>query len=144
MELRQRIRFNLPVTEMQAVQATIGRMWSSLETSRLVVADALERSGSENVYWDTGFSLTKYYVVEQALAMWRDAQRILGGAALLTDGPFERFMRDANCLVANAGTQLVLEIDLGVLAIDEVGRRETRPKETRDEVRAVGQPAPVR
>jgi alkylation response protein AidB-like acyl-CoA dehydrogenase len=120
-ELRERIRYDAPVTEMQAVQAAFGSMAVSLETTRLVVRDALARAGQcrHESYWDPGFAVAKYHAVEQALALGRTAQGILGGAAVFEADGFERELRGFQCLVANVGTQLVLQIDLGALVVAE-------------------------
>ena len=124
-ELCQRQRYRLPVTEMQAVQAAIGRMFVALETSSLVVAHALERVRCEghDSFWDTAIAISKYYVVNQALDVCRTAQQILGGASVFLESPYERYMRDFQCLVPLAGTQAILEVDLGILAIGEIERR---------------------
>jgi alkylation response protein AidB-like acyl-CoA dehydrogenase len=124
-ELSQRQRYRLPVTEMQAVQAAIGRMFVALETSSLVVANALERvrCAGHDRFWDTAIAVSKYYVVNQALDMCRTAQHILGGASVFLESPYERYMRDFQCLVPIAGTQAILEVDLGILAIGEIERR---------------------
>jgi len=124
-DVSRRERFRMPVSEMQAVQATLGRMAVAVETSRLVVQNALARvdSAGDVATWDVATALSKYWVVEQALALCRGAQRVLGGAAVFEGAPFERHLRDFNTLVANVGTQLVLEIDLGALAVAEIGSR---------------------
>jgi alkylation response protein AidB-like acyl-CoA dehydrogenase len=142
-ELQRRVRYGIPVAEMQAVQATFGRMAVALETTRLVVRSALARAGQcqHESYWDASFALAKYHAVEQALAFGRAAQNILGGAAVFESDGFERELRGFNCLVANAGTQLVLEIDLGVLAAAETGHRfdlNTDQQEKAHDLRSLG------
>jgi alkylation response protein AidB-like acyl-CoA dehydrogenase len=125
LEVRRRVRYGLPIVEMQAVQAALGRMAVSLETTRLVVHHALERAARDEheACWEPSTVLSKYFSVEQALTLCREAQRVLGGDAVACDAPFERDMRAFQSFVANQGTQLVLEVDLGVLVADEVGRR---------------------
>ena len=66
--------------------------------------------------------MSKYFTVEQALVMCREAPRILGGEAVVGEGAFERDMRAFQCFAANQGTQLVLEVDMGILAAAEVPR----------------------
>jgi alkylation response protein AidB-like acyl-CoA dehydrogenase len=129
-ELAQRIRYGLPLTEMQTVQAAVGRMYAGLETSRLVLHGVLERIGQglHDPLWDAPLALTKYHVIHQALAMSRTLQDILGGAAVLEAAAYERPIRDLACLNAIAGTLLTLEVDLGVLTIGDVElRRRARP-----------------
>lgn len=127
-ELSQRIRYGLPVTEMQGVQAAIGRMVVAIESSRLVVASALERIAAEahDPYWDPPLALTKLHVVEQALAVARTLQDILGGVAVFEAGPYERTIRDLMCLNPIAGTMATLQVDLGIRAITEIEQRRRR------------------
>jgi alkylation response protein AidB-like acyl-CoA dehydrogenase len=124
-ELSHRIRYGLPVTEMQAVQATIGRMVVAVESSRLVVANALDHIAAEahDPHWDPPLALTKLHVVEQALVVCRALQDVLGGAAVFEDGPYERTIRDLSCLNPIAGTLATLQVDLGIRAISEIERR---------------------
>jgi acyl-CoA dehydrogenase len=124
-ELGQRIRYGLPVTEMQTVQAAIGRMVVGLESSLLVVAGALERIATEShdPYWDPPLAITKLHVVEQALALSRTLQDILGGVAVFEAGPYERTIRDLSCLNPIAGTLATLQVDLGIQAIAQIEQR---------------------
>jgi acyl-CoA dehydrogenase len=130
-ELSQRIRYGLPVTEMQTVQAAIGRMVVGLESSRLVIANALERVATEahDPYWDPPLAITKLHVIEQALAMSRTLQDILGGIAVLEAGPYERTLRDLACLNPIAGTMATLQVDLGIHAIAQIEQRLRASKE---------------
>jgi alkylation response protein AidB-like acyl-CoA dehydrogenase len=127
-ELAHRIRYKLPLTEMQTVQAAIGRMYVSLETSRLVVEGALDHvdQGGCDPLWDPRLAVSKYHVVQQALAMCRTLQDILGGAAVFEERPYERPIRDLLCLNPIAGTLATLEVDLGVLAACDVENRIRR------------------
>ncbi len=127
-ELSQRVRYGLPVTEMQAVQAAIGRMVAAIETSRLVLAGALDRIAAEahDPYWDPPLAVAKLHVVEQALAVSRTLQDILGGAAVFEAAPYERTIRDLSCLNPIAGTMATLEVDLGIRAIADVEQRRRR------------------
>src|SRR5262249_54121734 len=127
-ELSRRIRYKLPLTEMQTIQAAIGRMYIGLETSRLVVKGALERVEREDHdrLWDPALAVAKVHVIEQALAMCRTLQDILGGAGVFEERPYERPIRDLSCLNAIAGTLATLEVDLGIFAKGEVMRRRKR------------------
>ena len=124
-ELSQRVRYGLPVTEMQAVQATIGRIVVAIESSRLVIASALEHVAGQthDPYWDPPLVLAKLHVVEQALVVCRMLQDILGGAAVFEAGPYERTIRDLSCLNPIAGTLATLQVDLGIRAITDIEQR---------------------
>lgn len=127
-DLSRRIRFKLPVTEMQAVQAAIGRMYISLETSRMVASDMLERVDSEahDSLWDPPLAVSKCHVIEQALQLCRTIQDITGGAGVFEACPYERGIRDLQCLNPIAGTIATLQADLGILAIHDVKRLKRR------------------
>jgi alkylation response protein AidB-like acyl-CoA dehydrogenase len=123
-ELAHRIRYRLPVTEMQAVQAAIGRMAVGLETSRMVLDRALDHigRGAHDRLWDPELAVAKVHVIGQALAMCRTLQDILGGAGVLEAYPYERPIRDLLCLNAIAGTLATLEVDLGIVAVGDIER----------------------
>lgn len=117
--LAARRRHRLPVTEMQAVQAGLGRFWSSLESIRAMVDRMLgvlrrEPASAADAVWDPTVAVTKYFALEQMSAMLLLAQRLLGGCWYYDDEPFGRWMRDLQGLIPAAGTQGILEVDLGI------------------------------
>jgi acyl-CoA dehydrogenase len=133
-ELTDRIRYGLPLTEMQTVQAAIGRMFAGVETSRLVLDGVLQRIGQglHDPLWDAPLALAKYHVIHEALALCRTLQDVLGGAAVLEAEAYERPIRDLSCLNAIAGTLATLEVDLGVLTVADVMiHRRAAPTTTR-------------
>src|SRR6185295_5360204 len=105
-----------------------GRMVIGLETSRIVVAHMLERidRDAHETLWDPPLAVAKCHVVGEALALCRTIQDITGGAGVFEGGPFERHIRDLGCLNPIAGTLATLEVDLGVLATNEVERRRRK------------------
>lgn len=121
-DLSTRIRFGRPASEMQAIQLAVGRMVISIETSRAVVRVALDRvgAGGGDFLWEPQLAVAKCHVIEQALQMVRTVQDITGGYAVLESHPYERLCRDLQCLNPIAGTLATLQVDLGVLAIEEV------------------------
>lgn len=129
-DLAQRLRYRLPVTEMQAVQARLGQCYVAIETARTVLYDAIERASSEreplDELWDVTITTSKYYVVQQAEAVVRGLCYVLGGAAYDREQPYERALRDLHALLHLAGTQATLEVDLGVKAIAEVEQAMAR------------------
>ena len=127
-DLSSKVRYQLPLTEMQTVQAAMGRMYTAVSTSRLVVNHALERTtcGQHDPMWDSPTVMSKYYVVEQALELCRTAQYVVGGTAVFSGSIYERCMRDFHCLILTAGTQAILETDLGIIAINDIERKIRR------------------
>ena len=119
--LTARRRHRLPVTEMQAVQAGLGRCWAALEAIRAVVDRMLElvsrdQESPADMTWNPAVAVTKYFVLEQMSAMLAIAQRLLGGSWYYDDEPFGRWMRDLQGFIPAAGTQGILEVDLGIWA----------------------------
>jgi alkylation response protein AidB-like acyl-CoA dehydrogenase len=141
-DLSQRMRYRLPVTEMQAVQSRLGQCYVAIETARTVLYDAIERaaeghgegdgggSGVDRV-WDVAITTSKYYVVQQAEAVTRGLAHVLGGAAYDRGQPYERGLRDLHAFLHLAGTQATLEVDLGVKAIAEVEQALARRRRRR-------------
>jgi hypothetical protein len=90
-------RHRLPVTEMQAVQAGLGRYWAALEAVRAMVDRMLRRlppdqASPAGATWDPTVAATKYFVLEQMSAMLTIAQRLLGGTWYHDDEPFGRWI----------------------------------------------------
>lgn len=132
-DLSQRLRYRLPVTEMQAVQARLGQCYVAIETARTVLYDAIERAEAPDEpgarldpVWDVAITTSKYYVVQQAEAVVRGLCYVLGGAAYDREQPYERALRDLHAFLHLAGTQATLEVDLGVKAIAEVEQAMAR------------------
>lgn len=125
-QLRNTVRFGMPLTEMQNVQAALGRQFIAIESSRAMLYRALTRlAGYEDGYdplFDPLLSAAKHYICDQGLELATSALRLLGGRAYLKSR-VERFLRDSCGLLAGGGTQDVLEIDLGVCAISGLERR---------------------
>jgi alkylation response protein AidB-like acyl-CoA dehydrogenase len=119
--LTARRRHRLPVTEMQAVQAGLGRCWAALEAIRAMVDRMLRHVSRDQEHaagstWDPTVAVTKYFVLEQMSSMLGIAQRLLGGSWYYDDEPFGRWMRDLQGFIPAAGTQGTLEVDLGIWA----------------------------
>ncbi|MEZ4361117.1 MAG: acyl-CoA dehydrogenase [Kofleriaceae bacterium] len=130
-ELAQRLRYRLPVTEMQAVQSRLGQCFVALDTARTVLYDALERAEGCDPVWDVAITTSKYYAVQQAEAVVRGLAAVLGGAAYDREQPYERGLRDVHACLHLAGTQATLEVDLGIKAIAEIELRAARRRAPR-------------
>jgi alkylation response protein AidB-like acyl-CoA dehydrogenase len=124
LDVINRRRYNLPLSEMQNVQATLGKMYVGMETSRVMVSNILSRIARSEYdwLWDPPLAVLKCHVIEQALEMCRHIQDITGGYGVFEKGPYERHIRDLQCLNPIAGTLMTLIVDLGVLTTDEVRR----------------------
>jgi alkylation response protein AidB-like acyl-CoA dehydrogenase len=117
-DLAARTRHRLPVTEMQTVQAGLGRYWAALEAVRAMVDRMLRRlppdqAGPAGATWDPTVAATKYFVLEQMSAMLTIAQRLLGGTWYYDDEPFGRWI-GTRASSRPRGPQATLEVDLGI------------------------------
>ncbi|HYH97233.1 acyl-CoA dehydrogenase family protein [Hyalangium sp.] len=123
------LRYDRPLTDMQNVQARLGRMSVAVEISRAAMYRTLERlsRGETDALWDASISATKYFVTEQALQVAEAALRLLGTRAYLRENHFERSVRDFLAGLAAAGAQDTLEVDLGVMAISAIEQRRRQP-----------------
>lgn len=123
--LRETIRSGRPLTEMQNVQAAVGRIYIAAESARASLYRGLERLGSPDLepYFDPVVSAAKHHVIEQALAASQLALRLVGGKGYSRELPFERYLRDFCAGLTGAGTQDILEINLGIVAISEAERK---------------------
>ena len=113
-----------------------------MEASLQMILQSLNHvvSGDYNQVWDLTVTTGKYFVVEQALASLRAMQSIVGGAAVFTESPYERAMRDLHCLIPIAGTQQLLECDIGNRAINLAQMRfQQQRRRSKDEDSTLGQ-----
>ncbi|MGE0549309.1 MAG: acyl-CoA dehydrogenase family protein [Kofleriaceae bacterium] len=147
-DLSTRIRFGRPATEMQTIQAAVGKLVIALETSRAVLRGALDRvgTGGGDFLWEPQLAVVKSHVIEQALLIVRIIQDITGGYAVLESHAYERTCRDLQCLNPIAGTLATLHVDLGVLAIEEIAlsRHHQRRTSQTNADQAIGEPAAIR
>jgi alkylation response protein AidB-like acyl-CoA dehydrogenase len=118
------IRYGRPLTEMQAVQASIGRMTASVQACRAVLHTALARQDSDDYdpLWDAEITAAKYFITEQVNAFCSDLFRLTGGYGYTNAAAFGRFQRDVTGLFAGAGAQGTLEVDLGIMTIERITR----------------------
>ena len=120
--LGQTTRYGRPLSEMQSVQSKLGQMYMQVETSRTLVYEALGRltRGETDPYWDPFVSMTKYTVADKAIQVAQAAIGLVGGAGYTKERPFERNLRDFYGLIPGAGSQNILEADLGQYIINQV------------------------
>jgi acyl-CoA dehydrogenase len=115
--LGQRRRFGKPLTDMESVQAALGRMRVAIEASRWVLSTAFERMDDPSSSAALTSSIAKYFVSEKIQEVARTAQYLLGGEGYASTADFERYTRDFAAFIAGAGTQYTLEVNVGVLSL---------------------------
>jgi hypothetical protein len=113
------IRYGVPLTQQQAVQAKLGRMFARCEAARAVLHDALQRwaSSTRNQLFDSTSSAAKYTIVEAALAVAQDAIYLTGWQGYSSALPYERMLRAFMSGIAGQTTQDVIELLLGNLVV---------------------------
>jgi alkylation response protein AidB-like acyl-CoA dehydrogenase len=131
--LHDTVRYGQPVAEFQNVQATLGRLYIDLEASRAIVHRALHRAslGTTDPEFDPLTSAAKHFVAERAIGTATTVLRLLGSRGYLAQYPYERYLRDFTGLIPGAGSQDLLEINLGARVVRESARG--RKKETKEE-----------
>ncbi|MFQ5961574.1 MAG: acyl-CoA dehydrogenase family protein [Candidatus Methylomirabilales bacterium] len=124
--LDQRFRYKQPLTEMQTIQAALGRMHVAIESSKLFMRTMLSETGREDLdyLWDPWAAKSKYFLLEQATMVAQTVQQIVGGYGYMQEYEFDRFLRDFYGLVPIVGTQFTLEVDIGIRAIQEVRKNQ--------------------
>lgn len=113
------VRHGAPLTSMQLVQARLGRMQMKVNIARALVDPALEwldHPGSTDLFGEI-VSTAKHEITEHAIAVSLDAIRLTGARGYAHAHQFERYLRDFCGLISGAGSQDVLEVNLGALAV---------------------------
>lgn len=121
-------RYGRPLADLPSVQASLGRMFVAVQTARAMAHQALGgmRRADRNPIFDAQMGATKYFVVEQAIAVGTAAMRLVGGSAYLRDEHYERYLRDFYGGIAGGGAQDILEVNLGAYVSSMVEQRRRR------------------
>lgn len=116
--LRTTVRYGQPLSELPNVQGSLGRMYIAVEAARAMLYRAASRltDGESDPLFDPVLSAAKHFIVERVRFVLEEALQVLGGHFYYGDPYFGTCMRDFAGLVAVAGTQDLLEVNLGTLA----------------------------
>ncbi len=114
---QQRVTFDKPIGEHQAIQLKLADMATRLEAARLLTRNAAERKAA-GLRCDVEAGMAKLFASETALELATESMRIHGGVGYTTDLPVERYYRDAPLMVIGEGTNEIqrLVIARGLLA----------------------------
>jgi alkylation response protein AidB-like acyl-CoA dehydrogenase len=118
-ELTEKIRYRSPLTEMQYVQARIGKMRWLIESARAALYRSLHRmdQGSYDQHWDVAGAVSKLSIIENAIEVVHICQKLVGGDGYLRDKPYERCLRDFCGYLPGGGSQETLLVDLGIRSV---------------------------
>lgn len=109
---KQRVQFNRPIADFQAIRFKLAEMAAEVEAARQLmyfVADAID-SGRR---CDKEASMVKWFASEMAERVTSAALQIHGGYGYTTDLPIERYWRDARLTKIFEGTS---EIQLRIIS----------------------------
>lgn len=104
---RDRMAFDHPIGDFQAVQLRLAEIASSLQAARLMTYWAASRM-DDGVRMDTESGMAKIFASEAALHCATDAMRIHGGYGYSTEFEVERLYRDAPLMSIGEGTNDML------------------------------------
>jgi butyryl-CoA dehydrogenase len=100
---KERIQFDVPIANHQAIQWMIADNYTRLESSRLLLLRASFLKDQKKPYAKEA-SMAKLYATEAANKACYDAVQILGGYGYIRDFPVERFYRDVRATTIYEGT----------------------------------------
>jgi alkylation response protein AidB-like acyl-CoA dehydrogenase len=118
------VRYGETVADLKNVQASLGRMYVALESARAMLYHALGRvaDGRAEPVFDPVVAAAKYFAVEQIRFVLERALALLGGHGFYGTPHLGRYMRDFAGLTLVAGTQDILEVNLGAGVVARAGR----------------------
>jgi alkylation response protein AidB-like acyl-CoA dehydrogenase len=117
---KERVQFNRPIAEFQAIRFKIARMATEVEAARQLlyfVCDEIDKGRR----CDTEAAMAKYFAAEMSERVTSEAMQILGGAGYTTLHAVERYWRDARLTRIFDGTS---EIQLRIVSDHILGKPE--------------------
>lgn len=100
---KERIQFDVPIIQHQAIQWMIADNYTRLEAARLLLLKAAYLKDKKRPYMKEA-SMAKLFATEAANKACYDAMQILGGYGYTKDFPLERFYRDVRVTTIYEGT----------------------------------------
>src|SRR5262249_3539387 len=111
------IRGGRSLDSLPNVQATLGRMYVAVEAARAMLYRAAEQPASElDAVFNPLIAAAKHFIVQQVRFVVEQAMRVLGGHFYYGEPYFGICLQDFAGLVTVAGTQDLMEVNLGALA----------------------------
>jgi len=114
--------FGVPIAEHQAIQFKLADMATKLEAARLLTQSAARKLDAGQRA-DVEAGMAKLFASEAALEIATESMRIHGGLGYASEGPVERYFRDAPLMVIGEGTNEIqrLVIARGLLLRHRAG-----------------------
>ncbi|EDY49680.1 conserved hypothetical protein [Streptomyces clavuligerus] len=122
-------RHGRPLSDLPNVQAALGRMYIAVEAARALLYRAAARvaDGQADPMFDPLVSAAKHLVVDRVRSVLEEALQTLGGHFYYGEPYFGTCLRDFAGLVAVAGTQDLLAVNLGTLTAAHCARSTPSP-----------------
>lgn len=103
---KERKQFGHPISELQAIQFKLADMYTSIETSKLLVYRSAWLKDNKKPY-AADSAMSKLHASETAMFVTREAVQIHGGYGYVTEYEVERMYRDAKITEIYEGTSEV-------------------------------------
>ena len=100
---RERIQFDRPISQFQAIQFMLADMETQIDAARLLTFRAAWKKDLDQNY-SVEAAKAKLQASEISVAVSEKAVQIFGGYGYLKDYPVERFMRDSKITEIYEGT----------------------------------------
>lgn len=109
---QERIQFDRPISDFQAIRFKIAQMATDIEAARQLTY-AVANDADNGRFSDRDASMAKLFASEMAERVTSEGIQIHGGAGYTTDFPLERYWRDARLTKIFEGTS---EIQLRIIS----------------------------
>lgn len=116
---KERVQFNKPIAEFEAVQWKLAAMATEIEAARLLIYQAVLMR-DENIPHMKEASMAKLFASTMCNKVVKEAVQIYGGMGYTKEAPVERYFRDAKVTEIYEGTT---EIQNMVIARELLGRK---------------------
>jgi len=115
-QANERQLYGEPIAKLQGIQWQVSDIWMDLQVARLLCYQAATLI-DQNARCDPEVAAAKFYATEAAVRSAKKAVDIYGGYGYLNEYPVQRYYRDAECLIASAGTAEVMRIIMAKAAL---------------------------
>ena len=105
----QRLLGGKPISQHEGIQWMISDIYMDLEISRLLSYRAAWMK-DQKIRCDVDMAMAKFYATEAAVRSAKKAVDIHGGYGYMMEYPVQRYYRDAEILIASAGTSEIQRI----------------------------------
>jgi alkylation response protein AidB-like acyl-CoA dehydrogenase len=109
---KQRIAFDKPIIELQAIQFKLADMQTGTAAARELLYKACAMADRDPRPADLGMwtSMAKLFASDNAMSVTVEAVQVLGGYGYVSDYPVERMMRDAKITQIYEGTNEIQRV----------------------------------